>query len=202
MLVRLPSALASLFCLTIALATTPTAQVEARLSGTSALLGEGDTIGLVVGLRAGAPLASWTPATVPVQTQARLFGSVAGFRSGQDFYDDPDYAETGGVGYGRRSLLMAEAGLAIRAGVVQVSAGPSLRYRSESLARASLYNFEEDRYEATVISSERTDIGGVLELDVRLPVSETAAMGVHASLRRYDEGTQMAGLGLSASVAF
>ena len=182
------------------LATAPRAQIDVRFSGTAAFLGEGDTSGLLASLASEAPLAS-TSLNSPVRTHLRVFGGASALRSGTDFYETNAFEETGSLGYGRRTLLMAEAGLAIQAGWVRLAAGPSIRYRDESFVQSARLNQEVGLYEATVVEHERTDVGGLVELGVQLPLSEAVAMGVHASLRSYDAGTQMGGLGLSTTVA-
>ena len=169
---------------------------EVRLSGTTVLLGQGDTPGLVAAARVTVPV-------VETATRSRaigVFGGVSGLRAGRDFHLDPDYGFDGGVGYGQRTLLTADAGLGARIGWVELAVGPSIRYRSESLVQASIYDVDADRYRATVIEEERTDIGLMVETGLQMPVSETVGLGAHVSLRRYNTGTQVAGVGVSGSV--
>ena len=171
---------------------------ELRMSGTSAFLEQGDTYGLVAGLRLDAPLVPRL-SVGPAGVALLAYGGGAGLQAGNDF----PYGDEGrGVGYGPRTLGMVEAGLAARARWIELSAGPSLRYRSE--ARSVRVPRPGDDVvsgvKTEVAYEKRLDIGVAVEGGVRLPVFRTMALGAHVSLRRYDAGTQVAGVGVSGAI--
>ena len=171
----------------IGLAVAPRAQVEVRVSSASVDLDGWKAAGRILEVRGDIPLAvlDHGPAR-GIQIQA--FGGISGLRirahSGLDVIES-------------RTIGTAEVGLALRAGWIELAIGPSLRYRSG-------YSFHLPEFGGSVTEVEvkRADVGGVIEGGFRVPLTKTFRVGAHVSLRQYNQGAQMAGLGLSASLGF
>jgi len=172
--------------LALGLAAAPEAQVEVRVSRTSADLEAWKAAGQILGVRGDIPLAVLNRGPARgIQMQA--FGGLSELRI---------RSNRGLDGIENRTLGTAEVGLALHAGWIELAIGPSVRYRSE-------YSFYRSEWEGDVteLEVERVDVGGVIEGGFRVPLVKTLRVGAHVSLRGYNAGMQVGGRGLSASLA-